>query len=211
MNKIKFTFDAFNNQAQEYQDKFMNLNLYDESYDLFYSHITKKKSDILDIGCGPGNITRYLLDKRPDFKITGIDLAPNMLDLAKKNNPAAEFLLMDCRNINSIKKKFDGIVIGFCIPYLSKNECAKLISDCKKLLNENGTLYFSVIEGNYNDSGFQTSSNDKGKAFVHYYDEIYINSLLEKNDFDLYTFLRIDYEKSADHELKHIVFIARKK
>ena len=35
--------------------------------------ITKDKAKLLEIGCGPGNITKYLLSKRTDFNIFGID------------------------------------------------------------------------------------------------------------------------------------------
>src|SRR5690606_4608879 len=98
---------------------------------------------------GPGNITRYLLAKRPDFTIDAIDIAPNMIELAKQNNPTANFEVMDCRGIAGISKKYDGIICGFCMPYLSKSDCGQLIADSANLLKDNGILYFSTIEGNY--------------------------------------------------------------
>ena len=41
---------------------------------------------VLEIACGPGNITKYISRLRPDFQITAIDLSPNMIELAKANN-----------------------------------------------------------------------------------------------------------------------------
>ena len=41
-------------------------------------------SKIWEIGCGPGNITKYILSKLPDLNIFGIDIAPNRIELAKK-------------------------------------------------------------------------------------------------------------------------------
>lgn len=43
------------------------------------------RSKVVDFGCGPGDITILLAQKRPDLKITGVDLAPAMLRIAKKN------------------------------------------------------------------------------------------------------------------------------
>jgi trans-aconitate methyltransferase len=64
--------------------------------------ITKQDADILELACGPGNITQYIISKRSDFKILGTDLAPNMIELAKINNPSAQFQLLDSRDIRTI-------------------------------------------------------------------------------------------------------------
>lgn len=57
---------------------------------------------ILEIATGPGNVVKYILCKRPDFKIFGIDLSPNMIELAKQNNPQA-----DCITACLIELGFD--------------------------------------------------------------------------------------------------------
>ena len=129
MNRYKETFETWNKVALLYQDKFMDLDLYNETYDFVCNSIIKNKAKILEIGCGPGNITKYLLAKRPDFDIYGIDIVPNMIELAKRNNPTANFSIMDCRKISTLTTKFDGIICGFCLPYLSQTESAKLVAD----------------------------------------------------------------------------------
>ncbi len=63
MNRYQETFKAWNKIAQIYQDKFMELDLYNEAYDTFCELIPVKNSKILEIACGPGNITKYLLGK----------------------------------------------------------------------------------------------------------------------------------------------------
>src|SRR5690606_15303176 len=109
MDKDKETFETWNKIAALYQEKFMMMDLYDESYDFICSSIQKENAKILEIGCGPGNISKYLLSKRADFDILGIDIAPNMIELARKNNPSAKFMLMDSRQIHTLKSKYDGI------------------------------------------------------------------------------------------------------
>lgn len=108
MDKYEETFETWNKVASLYQDKFMDLDLYDETYDYICKAIAKEKAKILEIGCGPGNITKYFLSKRPDFNVFGIDIAPNMIELAKKNNPTAKFSIMDSRKIDEIQEKYDG-------------------------------------------------------------------------------------------------------
>src|SRR4051812_15408408 len=106
MDKNKIAVAVFDKSAKKYQDKFMDVSLYHDTFDAFCDLVTKKGAMVLEIACGPGNITKYLLEKRPDLKILGTDLSPNMLELARANNPLAEFVLMDCRNIGSLNQKY---------------------------------------------------------------------------------------------------------
>ena len=102
IDNTKIAIDVFNKLAKAYQDKFMDVSMYHNSLDVFCSFIKTENAEVLELACGPGNITKYLLEKRNDFKLLGTDLAPNMIELAKINNPTAKFELMDCRALNSI-------------------------------------------------------------------------------------------------------------
>lgn len=205
------TILAFDRQASLYQDKFMDFDLYNDTYDLFCALIPDSQARMFEIGCGPGNITRYILLKRPGFRIEAIDLAPNMIELARKNNPEADFKVMDCRNIKSLPPGFDAVMCGFCMPYLSKEECAELIEDCSGLLNHGGIFYFSVIEGNYDQSGVETSSTGEYSAYVYYHQEDYLQRMLEKSRFETLHILRKAYPKPGGSTSAHMIFIAKKK
>lgn len=94
--------------------------MYNDTYDRFYELVEKLNPAILEIGCGPGNITKYLSAKRPDFRIEAIDVAPNMIELAKANMPTAHFRVMDCREMGRLPSTYDAIIAGFCLSYFSK-------------------------------------------------------------------------------------------
>ncbi|KKK68883.1 hypothetical protein LCGC14_2939590 [marine sediment metagenome] len=51
----------------------------------FLADIMKINLSILDVGCGTGGFSKYYGDK--GHVITGIDISPKMIDVAKKNNP----------------------------------------------------------------------------------------------------------------------------
>ena len=104
MDKTKNTIRIFDAFAEGYSDKFMDLDLYHHSFDRLCTAITRQGAKVLELGCGPGNITRYLLQKRPDLQILGVDIAPNMLVLAQEHNPTARFQEMDCRNILELER-----------------------------------------------------------------------------------------------------------
>jgi 2-polyprenyl-3-methyl-5-hydroxy-6-metoxy-1,4-benzoquinol methylase len=209
MDRYKITIETWNKVAKVYEDKFMNLVLYNDSYDLFCRLLDKRDPDILEIGCGPGNITRYLVSQRPDFKITAIDVSPNMITLAKINNPTVDCIRMDGRDIQGITGKFDGIVCGFCIPYLSMPDSTRLLTDSYHLLRDKGILYFSTIKGDYQQSGFETGSTGD-QCYVYYYDEKHFNNELREIGFTLVDILEVDFPRSDGTCQVNQLFIARK-
>jgi uncharacterized protein len=44
---------------------------------------------VVDVGCGPGHVTRFLADAGAD--VTGLDLSPGMVALARERNPGLRF------------------------------------------------------------------------------------------------------------------------
>ncbi|MBL7743793.1 MAG: class I SAM-dependent methyltransferase [Chitinophagaceae bacterium] len=210
MDKYRETFETWNKVALLYQDKFMDLDLYNDTYDFICNSITRSNAKILEIGCGPGNITKYLLSERPDFDIFGIDIAPNMIELAKKNNPSASFAVMDSRHINEIKTKYDGIVCGFCLPYLSQTDSWKLITDCYDLLNENGLIYISFVEGDPIKSDFQVGSSGD-RTFFYYHNSDDLKEKLIESKFDELNTFKVYYKKSEKAIDIHTILTAKKK
>lgn len=51
--------------------------------------------DLLDLGCGAGNVTRLLASRFPDRSIVGVDSSPEMLERARSALPSARFIQAD--------------------------------------------------------------------------------------------------------------------
>ncbi|MBL0336671.1 MAG: class I SAM-dependent methyltransferase [Chitinophagaceae bacterium] len=209
MNHNEETFQTWNKVAQAYQDKFMELELYNDSYDSFCKAIHKADARILDLGCGPGNITRYLLTKNPGYKILGFDIAPNMIKLAKQNNPGASFQVMDIREIGKMEAEYDGIICGFSLPYLSPEESLQLISDTYDLLTEKGVLYLSFVEGDPTQSGFQTASTGD-RSYFHYHNLSGFTEHLQYCGFHELVTFNLEYNRSETEREIHTIIIAKK-
>lgn len=210
MDEYKETHDAWNRVAALYEQAFMDLGIYQESYDAFCQLLPTKGATILDIGCGPGNITRYLLSVRPDYQILGIDVAPNMVALAQKNNPTAAFEVLDVRGVGALNQLFQGIVIGFCIPYLSPVDCSRLLTDCNRLLTGEGILYLSFVDGSPADSGYQVGSSGD-RVYFNFYESNVINAMLLENGFAVVDRFSVEYSKRDGTTEVHDVLICGKK
>jgi ubiquinone/menaquinone biosynthesis C-methylase UbiE len=207
MDKTKIAVEIFDKRAKEYQEKFMDVSLYGESFALFCNALRKQDAEILELACGPGNITKFLLQKNPHLKIYGIDLSPQMIELAKVNNPSAEFEIMDCRNIGLLQKKFDAIMCGFCLPYLSKEEALSLIGDATRLLLPGGSIYISTMEDAYSTSGIRTSSYGD-KMYMYFHEADYLCAALEKNKFRIIDLQRKIYSAPDGTTTTDLIIIA---
>lgn len=209
MDKTKIAVSIFNKYADLYQNKFMDVSLYHTTFDLFCKAIEKQNAEVLELACGPGNITNYLLKKRPDLKILGTDLAPNMIELAKQNNPTATFSILDCRNILSLNKNYNAVMCGFCLPYLSKEETKQLFIDTFKLLTSGGVFYISTMEDDYSNSGFRKGSQGD-EMFMHYYLERDLNLMLREIGFKIKTVNRVKSEMTDGSVVTDLILIAEK-
>ena len=172
--------------------------------------LSRPNANVLEIGCGPGNITRHLLDLNPTLKVFATDISKNMIDLAKRNNPEIDVQVLDCRNLKTIKTKFDGIICGFTLPYLSKQDCSKLIFDCSNLLAEEGTLYLSFVSGDYEKSGF-ISGNSGDRVYFYYHELKRIKQELELNDLTVVEYIEKEYKKSDKTAETHTILNAKKR
>ncbi len=207
MDSNKETFETWNNIAQLYEQKFMDMDIYNHSYDSFIDLLEIKNPKILELGCGPGNISKYLLNKRPDIQLHGIDIAPKMIELAQKNIPQAFFEVADCRDLSHLNQKFDALIAGFCLPYFNKEETISLFADFKRLLNSNAIIYFSFVEGDYDKSDYKSGSG--GRVYFNYHPADFIKNELQKNGIYILKEFEVNY-KTKDNQFDiHKIIIAK--
>jgi len=203
------TFETWNSITELYHESFMNLKTYNESYDEFCSSIKVHNPSILEIGCGPGNITKYIFLKRPDFSILATDYSPSMIKKAKSNIPEVEFRVLDCREISSVQGTFDGIIAGFCIPYLTQEEVEILLYEVSKKLSKNGVLYLSYINNEPSKSGIITNSIGLS-VFFNYHKKSELENTLNKYNLSIMkTFVVNNGDSSVINNI-HTIHLALK-
>ena len=211
LDKSKEAAALFNDYAKPYEEKHMHQTRYHDSFNEFCAWIRPMSARVLELACGPGNVTKYLLEQRPDLRLLGTDLAPKMLELARKNNPQATFQLMDMREVGKLSEKFDAIMCAFGLPYLSKAEAQEFIAALASKLNPYGVCYLSTMEGNYEDSDWQNpSSGEDHQIFIHYHELNYLQSTLEGLGLQVQTIDRLEYQDEKGNPVKDLILIATK-
>lgn len=195
------TQKAFNEKAQEYFDKYADLENYNDSLDQF-CNLLPDDSAILELACGPGNITKYLLSQRSDFKILASDFAEEMLKITRRENPSVQTLELDLLKLKEVDSKFDGIICGFGLPYISKEEAINLIREAKSKLNENGVLYLSTMEDFYTNSTVEKGMN------YYFHEKEYLVEALEENGFEIILCKNQEF-KENNYEYKDLILIGK--
>ncbi|MEO0383925.1 MAG: class I SAM-dependent methyltransferase [Pseudomonadota bacterium] len=97
---------------------------------------------VLDVGCGAGEpIARYLLDQR--CVLTGVDVAPGMLSLARERFPDHHWLEADMRSLD-LDGTFDGVLSWNASFHLTAQEQRDTIPLLANHVAPAGTLMFTI-------------------------------------------------------------------
>ena len=75
------------------------------------NRIPQKAVDrVLDVGCGPGNSTKVLAERLPGARVLGIDRSLEMIEVAKEQHPALQFIQWDAsQDLEGLGPSFDVI------------------------------------------------------------------------------------------------------
>jgi 2-polyprenyl-3-methyl-5-hydroxy-6-metoxy-1,4-benzoquinol methylase len=155
-------------------------------------------------------VAQYLMAQKPDLDLRGIDLAPRMVEVARKAAPCAKFAVHDCRKVIELKTTFDAIMCAFGLPYLSRDEAIGFIGACFDLLNPSGVLCLSTILGKSEDSGFERCGTGE-ELFITYYGEEEILHLLTVCGFTILKQCQVPSPSGAAKKTTDLFVIARKR
>lgn len=200
MNHAEYFADSFNRHVKWYEESITPLTIYNESYDALIKRM-RPNAEILDVACGPANVSAYLKKQLPAIHITGIDLAREMITKAKQNIPDGSFHVMDIRYVSQLNKLFDVIVLGFCIPYLNDEETIELLKDCRKLIHSDGTVYLSYIETEL------TTPFNANEPVMRRHNSVSISKYVEESGLHTLQRFTASYDNGSKNEDIHVALL----
>jgi SAM-dependent methyltransferase len=106
---------------------------------------TAPSGEVLDLGCGPGHVGKYLHEQR--VPIRGLDISAEMVRLAKDLNPALEFEQGDMRDLPFPDEAFAGVVAFYSIIHLDSTELEPVFHEMHRVLQPGGLLAVSFHVG----------------------------------------------------------------
>lgn len=152
------------------------LKVYDFWLDKFNEYIVSTSKPIVDLGCGIGNDTLYLINKGKD--VLSVDFSEEGLEIIKNNIPESKVKLMDIANNYSLaENSADLIIANLSLHYFDEKTTFNILNNIRKTLTDNGTLIFRVNSINDKNYGADNNSIEIEK---HYYK----SSIINKRFFD---------------------------
>lgn len=161
---------AYQEMARLY-DKLMDTAPYDKWAEITREILNQSPlsiSNIVDLGCGTGQITTRLA--RAGYKMTGIDFSSEMLSYAEQR---ASEQKLSVQWINQDIRETEGIteadaVVSYCdvINYITtENELNDVFSNVSSMLKENGMFIFDIhslyhVKNNLVNQTFATVDED---------------------------------------------------
>lgn len=204
--------DCYNRTAREYAKQFLNelehkpfdrmlLNCFDE--------MLPTQSLIYDFGCGSGQTTKYIHDRRK-HKIIGLDFSENAIFLAKQNFHDIEFIVDDMLHSKMASGSADGILAFYAIVHFTYLEIEQTLKEWLRLLKADGISLFSfhVGEGMIHVADFLGVSG--ANATWRFFDVDQVLHIAEQVGFKVEeAMIRYPY-KGYEHESKRAYIILRK-
>ncbi len=78
----------------------------------------ERAADVVDLGCGPGNLTRLLAERWPDATVVGIDSSPEMIEAAHRDVPGIDFEVADLRDWAASARQVDVVLSNATLQWL---------------------------------------------------------------------------------------------
>lgn len=110
---------------------------------------------VLDVGCGPGQITAHLRGLGLD--ISGVDLSPGMIAIAEREYPDIRFDVGSMTDLGGADASVAGLVAWYSTIHVPDEDLRKAFHDFRRILRPNGVLLlgFHVGDGtNHKTEGY---------------------------------------------------------
>ncbi len=145
----ELTRAAYNATAEKYHRAFHDevaQKPFDRSILDRFSASLPKSSLLLDAGCGPSaHIGRYLHDC--GHRVIGIDISERCIEIARRENPAMEFCVMDMMHTTFADSSFDGVVAFYSLLYTPRRWVGEIFREFERILRPDGRILIAVKKG----------------------------------------------------------------
>ena len=99
----------------------------------------------LDLGCGPGQVTRYLADRGRD--VIGLDTSTHMVRIAATRTNGVRFTCGDIRSLPFRSESCRAVVAFYTIQHLPRSDLETALTEMHRVLTADGLLVVAAHLG----------------------------------------------------------------
>lgn len=157
--------DTYNRIAEDWSKDHKDDDWWVEATNHFVS-LLPPGGRVLDVGCGAGIKTRYLVSK--GLKVLGIDFSEKFVEIAQREVSTAEFRLLDMRNVEELGESFDGVFAQASLLHIPRAEVGEMVARLASVLKPAGYLYIAVKGVNEKEEDV-VQENDYGYEYERFF------------------------------------------
>ncbi|HEX8652051.1 MAG TPA: methyltransferase domain-containing protein [Pyrinomonadaceae bacterium] len=140
---------SYDRVAEDYAEQFrdeMDKKPFDRKMLDWLAEKVEGSGVICDMGCGPGQIARYLHGQ--GVEVCGVDLSPEMVRQAQHLNPDIPFQSGDMLALKEVAdESYGGIAAFYSIVHIPHRQVARALRELKRVLRPNGVLLLTFHIG----------------------------------------------------------------
>lgn len=144
MRAVQATYDRIAARYAEssYSDKPHEEYVDRSLLDLLASRV---QGTVCDLGCGPGQHTRYLHEK--GVAVVGVDLSAGMIAQASQRNPGLAFIQASMYRLPVPADSWGGMVAFHSLSHIPRGEVLQVLRELRRVLRPGGWLLLAVHRG----------------------------------------------------------------
>jgi len=126
-----------------------------------FAELVRRGGDgpVLDVGCGPGYVTRHLRDLGVDA--FGIDLSPEMIAIARRDHPVLRFEVGTMTDLDLADRSVAGVLAFWSVIHVPDDVVPAVFGEFRRVLRPGGPLLVGFHVG---DETRHTSEGYTGRA-----------------------------------------------
>ena len=196
------------NYAEQFRDE-MDRKPFDRK---MLDWLAEKVGDlgvICDMGCGPGQIARYL--NAHGVKVCGVDLSPEMVRRAQSLNPQIPFQQGDMFALADVAdNSYGGIAAFYSIVHLPRPSVVRALQELRRVLSPNGVLLLAFHVGQGITHLDEFLGKEVSLDFIFFETEE-VKEYLRTAGFELEEAIERDpYSKEVEHQSRRAYIFCKK-
>ena len=110
-----------------------------------FAESVRGKGVVCELGCGPGQIARYLKDRGVEMR--GIDLSAEMVKVAGRLSPDIPFSKGNMLALDLEDNSIAAMVLFYAIIHIKREDVTRAFQEIKRVLVPGGNLFFTFHGG----------------------------------------------------------------
>ncbi len=141
--------NGYDHVAEDYAEQFcdeMDKKPFDRTMLDWLAKKVNSAGVICDLGCGPGQIARYLHGR--GMKVCGVDLSPGMVEQAQRLNPDIPFRQGNMLALTDVADNlYGGIAAFYSIIHIPRSLVVEALQELRRVLRPQGSLLLTFHIG----------------------------------------------------------------